>query len=112
MRLMRPILGVALVASVSLVQGTEAQATTVDTTNAAAASPADVGSLDAIIHALYEVISGPAGPRDWRRFRTLFAPGARLIPTIRDSTGHRHVMVMTPDEFVAEATPAFMKGPF
>ena len=49
---------------------------------APAASPADVASLDSIIAALYDVISGPAGRRrDWDRFRSLFAPGARLIPT-------------------------------
>ena len=47
------------------------------------ANPADVASVDAIIAALYDVISGPAGQaRDWTRFRSLFVPGARLIPTI------------------------------
>lgn len=45
-------------------------------------NPADVASIDSIIAALYDVISGPAGKkRDWDRFRSLFAPGARLIPT-------------------------------
>jgi hypothetical protein len=49
---------------------------------APAANPADVASIDSIITALYDVISGPAGKkRDWDRFRSLFAPGARLIPT-------------------------------
>ncbi|MGH9463690.1 MAG: hypothetical protein ACRD1X_21010 [Vicinamibacteria bacterium] len=33
---------------------------------------ADVGSIDAIIGALYDVISGPAGDRDWDRMRSLF----------------------------------------
>lgn len=47
-----------------------------------AANPADVNSIESIIAALYDVISGPAGKkRDWDRFRSLFAPGARLIPT-------------------------------
>ena len=47
-----------------------------------AANPADVASIDSIISALYDVISGPAGKkRDWDRFRSLFFPGARLIPT-------------------------------
>ena len=45
-----------------------------------AAKPADVASPDAILAACYDVISGPAGPRDWDRFNSLFAPGARLIP--------------------------------
>ncbi|MBA3891062.1 MAG: hypothetical protein H0X64_11080, partial [Gemmatimonadaceae bacterium] len=47
-----------------------------------AAAPADVASIDAIITALYDVISGPAGqPRDWNRMRSLFIPGGRLMPT-------------------------------
>ncbi|MEY2549474.1 MAG: hypothetical protein QOD64_2056 [Verrucomicrobiota bacterium] len=42
----------------------------------------DVSSIDAIIRTSYDVISGPVGrPRDWERERTLFFPGARLIPT-------------------------------
>ena len=45
-------------------------------------NPADVSSIDAIINAAYEVISGRAGKkRDWDRDRSLFLPGARLIPT-------------------------------
>jgi hypothetical protein len=45
-------------------------------------NPADVSSIDAIINASYAVISGLAGEkRDWERERSLFFPGARLIPT-------------------------------
>lgn len=48
------------------------------------ANPADVVSIDAIIAAAYEVISGPAGrKRDWDRERFLFLPGARLVPTAK-----------------------------
>src|SRR5688572_18845337 len=37
-----------------------------------AANPADVASIDAIVAALYDVISGPAGKkRDWDRMRSL-----------------------------------------
>src|SRR5947207_12604936 len=45
------------------------------------ADPADVASIDAIITAAYDSISGPPGKRDWDRERSLFIPGARLIPT-------------------------------
>ncbi len=46
------------------------------------ANPSDVSSIDAIIAATYDVISGPAGKkRDWDRERSLFISGARLIPT-------------------------------
>jgi hypothetical protein len=48
------------------------------------ADPRDVESIDAIIAAAYDVISGPAGQkRDWNRERSLFYPGARIIPTAK-----------------------------
>jgi len=50
------------------------------------ANPADVESIEAIIAAAYDVISGPAGKkRDWNRERSLFISGARLIPTAVDA---------------------------
>lgn len=52
------------------------------TPKTAAPNAADVSSVDAIIAALYDTISGPAGKeRDWDRMRSLFVPGARLMPT-------------------------------
>lgn len=30
------------------------------------------------VNSLYDVISGPAGPRDWNHFRSLFADGAHM----------------------------------
>ena len=45
------------------------------------ADPADVASIDAIITAAYDSISGPPGKRDWSRERSLFSPGAHVIPT-------------------------------
>src|ERR1044072_6637660 len=46
------------------------------------ADPRDVESIDAIIDAAYDVISGPAGKkRDWTRERSLFYPGALIAPT-------------------------------
>jgi hypothetical protein len=75
---------------------------------------ADVGSPDAIIAAAYEVISGPAGKaRDWDRFRSLFTPGARLIPTERNEAGTGFsVNVHTTEEFVTLATAFFAKEGF
>jgi hypothetical protein len=52
------------------------------TSKTVAPNPADVASVDAILAALYDTISGPAGKeRDWDRLRSLFIPGARLMPT-------------------------------
>ncbi len=71
---------------------------------APAARPADVTSIDAIVEALYDVISGPAGQaRDWGRFYSLFADGARLIPTGQRPDGSRGMMVWTPQEYVERA---------
>lgn len=70
-----------------------------------AARAQDVESIDAIIGALYDVISGPAGQaRDWPRFHSLFVPGARLIPTAVRENEVRH-RVMTPAEYVAGSGP-------
>jgi len=54
----------------------------------APAHAADVASRDSIVAALYESISGPAGSRDWDRFRALFIPEAQLIAAFKkkDST--------------------------
>ena len=50
------------------------------------ANPADVASIDAIIAAAYDSISGPVGQkRDWERERSLYYPDARLIPTAKPS---------------------------
>jgi hypothetical protein len=68
------------------------------------ANPADVASLDAIVAALYEVISGPAGQaRDWNRFRSLFAPGARLIPTTHPANAPVRPSVLTVDQYAERA---------
>jgi hypothetical protein len=48
------------------------------------ANYSDLESIDAIVRAAYDVISGPAQEkRDWKRERSLFWPGARLIPTAK-----------------------------
>lgn len=77
------------------------------------AKSADVESVDGIIGALYDVISGPAGQRrDWSRFRGLFAPGARLIPTGVRPDGSRAVRVMTPEDYAATSGPALERSGF
>ncbi len=73
---------------------------------ATAARPGDVDSPEHIIAALYDVISGPAGKRDWDRFRSLFYPGARLIPTGKNEKGEIGARVLSPDEY-ATRTQAF-----
>ena len=61
---------------------------TLATLTAPLARPADNDSIDSVVRAVYSVISGPAGTRDWARFRSLFADGARLI-SMRHHGGRR-----------------------
>jgi hypothetical protein len=78
------------------------------------ANPADVESIDAIIAALYDGISGPLGKkRDWDRERSLYYPGARLIPTGNPNTDDRIVPQMLDiDGFIARVEPFFEKSSF
>jgi len=71
-----------------------------------AADPVDVGSIDAIMAAVYEVISGPAGAqRDWDRMRSLFIPGARLIPTGPKEGGGFDHRVMSVEDYITRSGP-------
>ena len=78
------------------------------------ADPKDVGSLDAIMKAVYDVISGDAGKaRDWDRFRSLFHKDARLIPTGKNAvTNIVGGNAFTPEDYIKRAEPVFAKDGF
>jgi hypothetical protein len=74
------------------------------------ADPSDVSSIDAIMTAVYDVISGPAGEkRDWGRFRSLFVSGARLIPVALDQNGERMEARMLSPEGYTERSRAYLE---
>jgi hypothetical protein len=77
-----------------------------------APKPEDVKSLDAIMVAIYDVISGPAGDRDWSRFRSLFLPQARFTQTGKTPDGKIVVFSWGVDEFVREGGEVFAKEGF
>lgn len=67
---------------------------------------ADHSNLSSIIHASYEVISGPAGQaRDWERFRSLYIPGARLMPVVGGE--NPQVRVLSVEEYIRRVEPIF-----
>jgi hypothetical protein len=102
-----------LVLPVPGLNGQTAQLQPQSSSSPPAAEPSDVASPDAILAAVYEVISGPAGKaRDWNRFRSLFAPGARLIPIVSSPKGSIHAQSMTPDEYATRGAPYFEKNGF
>ena len=80
-------------------------APSIDTLPRPTANPADVRSIDAILAALYDVISGPAGQkRDWNRFRSLLVPNARLMPTGgRPGAAGPSIAVLSADDYVRRA---------
>src|SRR5258706_15221457 len=77
-----------------------------------AANPKDVESIDAIMAALYNVISGPAGERDWNRFRSLFLPEARMGAVRRKPDGAFSASSFTPDGYVERAGSYFKEHAF
>jgi len=86
------------------------------------ADPADVESINAIVMAAYDGISGPAGKkRDWDRERSLYFPGARLIPTARPVTSDEGQVtseneiapqILDIDGFIARVEPFFKENGF
>jgi hypothetical protein len=70
-------------------------------TSAQEADPADVSSVDAIIVAVYDVISGDAGEkRDWDRWHSLFTEGATLSAVGQGRDGVVRRIVMTPKSWI------------
>jgi hypothetical protein len=73
----------------------------------AAAAPADVASPEAIIQAVYAVISGPKGlARDWPRLRSLMAPGGIFAVTGTPKTGSLRTRVIPLEDFISGSTKA------
>ncbi|CAN5272084.1 hypothetical protein BH09PSE2_BH09PSE2_24740 [soil metagenome] len=67
----------------------------------------------AIVKALYDVISGAKGaPRDWVRFKALGIPDAHLVATHTLPTGVTRVRVLTMDQYVEGATKGFANEGF
>lgn len=80
----------------------------------AEANPADVATLDGIMKAVYDVISGDAGKaRDWDRFRTLFHKDARMIPTgMNPQTKEVRANALSPEDYIKRVEPVFAKQGF
>src|SRR5690606_27021843 len=81
---------------------------------AKAANPADVESIDAILKAVYDVISGDSGQkRDWDRMRSLFHKDAKLIPTGRNSgTGITAARFLAVEDYIRLSGPTLERDGF
>lgn len=106
--LLRPLAAAAIAALVPAGAPAQPQAAAADA-NAAVPAPraGDVDSIDSILAALYGTISGGVGEtRDWERFRSLFHPGARLIPTGTPKDADKaRARVLTPEDYIRASGP-------
>lgn len=74
----------------------------------------DTESVDSIIAALYDSISGGAGvERDWDRFNNLFVEDARLIPVQKNpQTGIHRAVTLTPKGYVERSGKFLVENGF
>ncbi len=79
----------------------------------AQARPADVATVDGVIAALYDTISGPAGKeRDWDRLRALFRADGKMIVHGQNKEGVVNTRVLSVDDYIARVTPLFAREGF
>lgn len=78
------------------------------------ARPDDVTTIEGIVKASYEVISGAPGvPRDWARDRTLFDPNSHSVGIEVDpKTGAVTAKSVTEQEYADEADAGMVKAGF
>lgn len=77
------------------------------------AAEADVASVDAIVKALYDTISGPAGKaRDWKRLRSLLVPEARMMPVGKRPDGEVRMRILGVNDYIATSAPLIEKNGF
>ncbi len=62
-----------------------------------------------IVDAMYAMISGPAGPRNWSLQGLVFHPEARQVRTGIDAQGRSSIKIMSLADYVAD-TAAFFEG--
>ncbi len=74
--------------------------------------PEDVSTIDGIVKAYYETITGPAGkPREWARDRTLYIPSIKLI-SLSMHEGKPVAEIMSHQEYVESSNDFFIKNGF
>ena len=72
----------------------------------------DEEAIGAVIDEMYDMISGPAGPRDWSRQDNCFLPEARQVRTFVDERGRPAMLSMTLEDYERNVTPFFMANAF
>jgi hypothetical protein len=76
------------------------------------AMAADRAAIGAAVDAMYAMVSGPAGPRDWSRQLEAFHEDARQMRTGVDAGGQPWMKIMTPQSYAADTAEFFASTPF
>ena len=77
-----------------------------------AADTNDVNTIDGIINAYHETLSGKAGSKDWNRFRTLFLPGAQINAVNYKKDGNAKVRYGSMEEYIKNVSPFFSRNSY
>jgi hypothetical protein len=82
-------------------------------------NPGDVDTVDHLVASLYDVVSGPAGQRDWGRFRALFVPDGQIAWINPESAATNDkpaskgdAVFLTPDMFIQQNDTYFKANGF
>jgi hypothetical protein len=69
--------------------------------------PFDPTDIGAVVDAMYAMISGPRGPRDWAVQAEIFHPQARQMRTWVGEDRRSYIKIMGPDDYRADVEPFF-----
>lgn len=73
----------------------------------------DVATIDGMIKAWYDIVSGPKGqPRDWARDRTLYISDIRFVPVRVGKEGKIEPQISTHQQFVDSSGSLVTEGFF
>ncbi len=76
-------------------------------------NPADVASIDGIVKAFYETISGGRGvARQWSRDRTLYTPDVRFVAMSANADGKIRAQIMNHHQYVNSSNDFFVSQGF
>jgi hypothetical protein len=76
-----------------------------------AAPASDEAAIGAVVDAMYAMVSGPAGPRDWSRQAEVFHPDARQMRTGVEGDAP-WITIMTPQSYPQDTAAFFAANDF
>ncbi len=72
----------------------------------------EISSIEGIVTALYDVISGPAGQRNWDRLQALCMPSVQFNALVPTQEGESIYQSLSLAEYIRQANPFFLESGF